>query len=252
MKTTNKVLLAFLIAIFCGFTTPLIAQDADPLKCGGDPIAQDIEIQLVKVTVADETNAKERAAVNEHIRQSIENNPASYGIESTCAECQTPDQTGCDLTIGGVEVEMEFDGHPERGKSSYIVKDQTITVQVSCSICESDATKEVSIIVEGTGDLNSTSGISSTSELRHQTAALSYYPNPSEGNITVSFPVKKSDQYRLIFRDLQGRELLEKELGNLEEGIYKNNFSLDELSTGMYMMSLESSDQRSTVRLVIQ
>ncbi|MBL4707647.1 MAG: T9SS type A sorting domain-containing protein [Flavobacteriales bacterium] len=255
MKTISRILILSAFILFLStssnasnlITAPIVNGDA--LECGGDAKEYEATIQLVRVKVKDESPAKEKRAVNAHITKSITANPAAYGITATCGECQTSTQTGCDLSIGGVSVTMTYSGS-SGGNSYYKVSTQTIKVKVSCTICESDATQKKATTINNVGIKNYESHHSTT--VHKSGLAFKHYPNPSNGNVTVSFDVKNEDNYKLTVRDIQGRTLIQENLGTLPKGDYKNEFDLQELSTGMYILSLESSTQRANDQLLIE
>lgn len=222
--------------------------DAEELKCNGEAKEYEAKIEKNKIVVRDQSPSQEKKAVNAEITRLLSLNPGAAGINASCGTCQFPEQQeGCVLTITGVSVTMRFRGS-SGGKSTYEIEEQTITVKVHCSICVSDASGKAVTLREKVEESSiSQAKLSNASKLD-----LSYYPNPVEDNINLSFTVESEDNYNVVFRDIQGKVLLKKELGNLPKGVYKNKLQLENLSNGMYLMSVESSKQVSTVQVVVQ
>ncbi len=82
---------------------------------------------------------------------------------------------------------------------------------------------------------------------------LTVYPNPSNGEFTVSYNVVKRADISLVIYDLKG--VLLRSLVNVHaqyEGKYQIPVNLNDLPNGIYIVSLINGDKKMTERLVIE
>ena len=77
------------------------------------------------------------------------------------------------------------------------------------------------------------------------------YPNPFNSTVTIPFTVNRTRQVKIVIYNLMGREvetLLDASKG---PGDYQVNWNADNLSSGIYLVSLESAGVKSQVRKIV-
>lgn len=74
---------------------------------------------------------------------------------------------------------------------------------------------------------------------------LEIFPNPGDENLTVNIP--RNQEFSLVFYDLEGRKINE-EKGNW--GVGYKQFSTSNLSTGVYLIHLQSTDLQYSYRAI--
>lgn len=77
------------------------------------------------------------------------------------------------------------------------------------------------------------------------------FPNPTNGVFTISFDSQSSLPYECIIYDVNGKEILQKNLGVLN-GLYTENISLEEFPSGVYFVQLKSGSLMSSKQLIKQ
>lgn len=82
---------------------------------------------------------------------------------------------------------------------------------------------------------------------------LIIYPNPNDGNLKVSFNLTKIEDVMLTIFDLKGTIIDKIKLTDLNIGENNYNKEIDNLTNGsMYLISLETSTQKTTHKLIIK
>lgn len=74
------------------------------------------------------------------------------------------------------------------------------------------------------------------------------YPNPFNPTTAIKFSLPTASEVKLIVRDLLGREIAILVNGKLNAGEHKINFDATNLSTGIYLYTLEFSGKQITKR----
>ena len=77
-------------------------------------------------------------------------------------------------------------------------------------------------------------------------------PNPTSGEISVSFDLNSANNLRLVVTDLHGRELLEIHNGTINEGTFSKTFSVASLPTGTYYLLMLHNDKNINVKIIIK
>ncbi|NRB49216.1 MAG: T9SS type A sorting domain-containing protein, partial [Saprospiraceae bacterium] len=76
------------------------------------------------------------------------------------------------------------------------------------------------------------------------------YPNPTRGQITLSFVMQEAAQVQLRITDISGK-LIRQEAMQIDEGTQQRELNADHLSAGVYFMHIQSKDQIITKRFVV-
>lgn len=81
--------------------------------------------------------------------------------------------------------------------------------------------------------------------------AISVYPNPASDRLTISFKLNERGNVYIYIKDLSGKTVYEKALGQLS-GEQKEELDLPELAKGMYLLQLRAGEELSTQKLLIE
>jgi hypothetical protein len=76
------------------------------------------------------------------------------------------------------------------------------------------------------------------------------YPNPTNGILNINYILESSERVSLELRDITGRLMLQRDLGNQMPGMRNEQVSLEELPTGIYMLSVKYGMHVHTTRIV--
>ena len=80
---------------------------------------------------------------------------------------------------------------------------------------------------------------------------LIVYPNPTQGEVVVEFKVDTDSEVELNVSDLIGKRVLEIINTNMPAGDYKYLVKLDQLASGMYIMSMQTSTTSKSNKIFI-
>lgn len=75
------------------------------------------------------------------------------------------------------------------------------------------------------------------------------YPNPTGGIVSVLFAAPKETKYIIIIQDINGRQIIRKEL-TASAGDNKVSFDLSKYANGIYMVNLAGEDDVKTIKVV--
>ena len=81
--------------------------------------------------------------------------------------------------------------------------------------------------------------------------SLSTYPNPTEGQISISMDLAEVAGVSLSLLDLRGREVKRADLG-LQSGFVAWNWTLDGLPAGVYLLQVQAGRERGTAKIVLR
>jgi len=82
-------------------------------------------------------------------------------------------------------------------------------------------------------------------------AKLSIYPNPSQGELNISFEQTSTDVLALTIQDMRGRVVFQKQIQT--EGLaHSETLQLQHLAKGVYNLTLSGSKGRSIEKLIVQ
>ena len=79
----------------------------------------------------------------------------------------------------------------------------------------------------------------------------SVYPNPFSDNTTINLELIEGRQTNILVTDVNGRLVLEKNLGNLAAGMHRIDLDGSQLSTGVYNCAIISGNSSISRRLVV-
>ena len=83
------------------------------------------------------------------------------------------------------------------------------------------------------------------------TQSLSIYPNPTAGQVHVSFETASSDGATITIMDLSGKAMLRYDATDLN-GRFDDYLDISELANGTYMLRVESGSMNAVRRIVKQ
>jgi hypothetical protein len=79
---------------------------------------------------------------------------------------------------------------------------------------------------------------------------FSLYPNPNKGSFTVQFDSKSNADVAITVHDISGRTILSKKYNNT--GLISQNVSLDNVQTGVYLVTVQDGDGKVVKRIVVE
>jgi hypothetical protein len=81
--------------------------------------------------------------------------------------------------------------------------------------------------------------------------SLIVFPNPSKDMVNTSYSLTRASEVSMTVSDISGRAFIDKTLGWKNAGDYRFSFDLENLRPGIYLISLKTSHQSITKKLVI-
>lgn len=81
-------------------------------------------------------------------------------------------------------------------------------------------------------------------------STLSVYPNPAANNMTISLSANASSNYEISIYDALGNRVASIHSGELSNGINELEFSVANLSTGMYVIKVASEESIQTIKFI--
>ncbi len=79
---------------------------------------------------------------------------------------------------------------------------------------------------------------------------FSLYPNPNNGNFTVKFTSNTDSNIKINVHDLRGRQVFEKSYSN--NGAFNQEVTLNNIQSGVYLVSIIDGDKKTVKRIVIE
>ena len=79
---------------------------------------------------------------------------------------------------------------------------------------------------------------------------FSIYPNPNNGNFTVQFDSKSSNEIKIGVHDLRGRQIFNKSYQN--SGVFNQNLELNNVQSGVYLVTVQDGDRKEVKKIVIE
>jgi len=76
------------------------------------------------------------------------------------------------------------------------------------------------------------------------------YPNPNKGNFTVQFDSNSGNNIDIFVYDIRGRQIFNKSFEN--SGLFNQNLELNNIQSGIYMVTVQDGDKKETRKIVIQ
>ena len=75
------------------------------------------------------------------------------------------------------------------------------------------------------------------------------YPNPNKGNFTVQFNSSSSNEIAISVHDMRGRTILNNKYSNTR--LFSQNVQLDQVQSGVYLVTVQDGDKKVVKRIVI-
>ena len=79
---------------------------------------------------------------------------------------------------------------------------------------------------------------------------FSLYPNPNNGNFTIQFNSNSGNEIKVNVHDIRGREIFNKSYDN--NGFFNENLQLDNVQSGVYLVTVEDGSRKEVKKIVIQ
>ncbi len=100
--------------------------------------------------------------------------------------------------------------------------------------------------------VTATTGTSTEQTESAAVTAVNSYPNPARGRFTVEFGLSRPEKVSISLYDLTGseRKLLAAER-TMEAGAHQMEFSTDQITPGLYMVAVKTSNGRKTTKVVV-
>jgi hypothetical protein len=81
-------------------------------------------------------------------------------------------------------------------------------------------------------------------------ANFTLYPNPNKGNFTVQFNSSSSNEIAISVHDMRGRTILNNKYSNT--GLFSQNVQLDQVQSGVYLVTVQDGDKKVVKRIIIE
>lgn len=81
-------------------------------------------------------------------------------------------------------------------------------------------------------------------------SGLIVYPNPTSGDITISYDLNSHSNISISVFDILGREIYRNEFGKLAEGKHEINLDFNSFSSGLYMIRLSENEKYCYQKLI--
>lgn len=99
-------------------------------------------------------------------------------------------------------------------------------------------------------NMNSGIGISELDIVKGEVSSI--YPNPATSSAWMEYSVKVPGEYSIEVTSITGVVVKSIDLGNVGSGSFKQQLDIDNLTNGVYIVTLRSGDYASSQRMVIQ
>ena len=125
-------------------------------------------------------------------------------------------------------------------------------IKVKAVNCKDDSAERTKVITKSTGCRVSASVGASTVISTESISSLTAYPNPTSGKATITFNSDRNSNYSLRVTDMIGKVLVKEDL-SVVEGYNMKDINLENLSKGIYMISVQTEEGNAqTLRLVVE
>jgi hypothetical protein len=94
-------------------------------------------------------------------------------------------------------------------------------------------------------------GINENPAINQESESLVISPNPSNGIVNASYSISSASNVTLVVSDISGRPVFTKALGRKDASDYRYTFNVENLSQGIYYVSLKTNRQDISKKLVI-
>ncbi len=79
---------------------------------------------------------------------------------------------------------------------------------------------------------------------------ISLYPNPNKGHFTVKFDSASNNDVKINVHDVRGRQIFEKSYSN--NGTFNQEIGLDNVQSGVYLVSIYDGAKKTVKRIIIE
>jgi hypothetical protein len=124
-------------------------------------------------------------------------------------------------------------------------KEYGFRVRANCSNCSPSSGN-----LSAPGALTSFTSNARLAQAGPPTGAWQVYPNPGNGNFTLSWQAGGGEKITVELRDLQGKALLSRAFIS-KEGLNQASFELETLPKGVYVLQALSREQKYVQKIVI-
>jgi subtilisin-like proprotein convertase family protein len=76
------------------------------------------------------------------------------------------------------------------------------------------------------------------------------YPNPNNGNFTINFTSQSSNEVEINVHDIRGRQVFNKSYAN--NTVFNQNIQLNNVETGIYIVTVKDGDRKENKKIVIE
>lgn len=76
------------------------------------------------------------------------------------------------------------------------------------------------------------------------------YPNPNNGNFNVQFDSNSGNDVKIAVNDIRGRQIFEKSYQNT--GLFNENLELNNVQSGVYLVTVQDGDRKEVKKIVIE
>ncbi|MCK9401657.1 MAG: T9SS type A sorting domain-containing protein [Bacteroidales bacterium] len=94
-------------------------------------------------------------------------------------------------------------------------------------------------------------GVEENQPLSAESESLIISPNPSKGMVNASYSINRASHVTMMVSEISGRAVINKTLGWKNAGDYMYSFDLENFCPGIYFISLKTSHQTITKKLII-
>jgi hypothetical protein len=81
-------------------------------------------------------------------------------------------------------------------------------------------------------------------------AEFALFPNPNKGNFTVQFNSTSNNDVNIDVHDLRGRTIFNKKYTN--SGMFTQNLQLDNVQSGVYLVTVQEGENKVVKRIVVE
>lgn len=77
-------------------------------------------------------------------------------------------------------------------------------------------------------------------------------PNPADNNAIINISLTKNSAVTVLITDITGKVVMSKDLGSLSQGVYRESVETNELSNGLYNITLTVDGVQSSKKMTVQ
>lgn len=76
------------------------------------------------------------------------------------------------------------------------------------------------------------------------------FPNPNKGDFSIKFTSKSNENIKVNVHDIRGRQVYENSFANT--GAFNQNFNLDKVQSGIYLVSISDGAKKTVKRIIVE